>query len=60
MVINCLEKVSKTFIQWLAFNDLKSNPGKFCLLLNNNDTNLYDMINNRVINNSEQVKLLVI
>ena len=58
VVINNLEKESKMLLQWLKSNYLKANPDKFRLLLNNKFTNLYAMINNHVINNSEQMKLL--
>ena len=58
VVINSLEKESRMLLQWLESNYLKANPDKFRLLLNNKDTDVYAMINNHVINNSEQVKLL--
>ena len=58
VVINSLENESRIMFRWLNSNHLKANPDKSRLLLNQKDTNLFAMIDNHIIDNREEVKLL--
>ena len=57
-VVAKLEREYNILFQWLKFNYLKANPDKSHLLLNEKDPNLFAMVNNHKITNSETVKML--
>ena len=57
-VIKLIEQDSTILFQWLANNVVKANPDKSHLLLSSKQTNLYALINNYKITNSESEILL--